>query len=86
MHSGEIVKAALKSQHITQVALARAIGRDQSLISRYLKGDIEVSGDTARAIARELNINSDVLCEQLQRDKHKSAMEKIDLKYGDPVD
>lgn len=86
MHSGEMVKSALTNQNMSQVALARSIGRDQSLISRYLKGDIEVSGDTARAIARELNINSEVLCEQLQRDKHKRAMEKIDLKYGDLVD
>lgn len=82
MHSGDIVKNALGSLNMSQVALARAIGRDQSLISRYIKGSIEVSADTAMAIARVLNINFDVLHEQLQKDKFNRAMEKLNLKYN----
>jgi plasmid maintenance system antidote protein VapI len=82
MHSGEIVKSALKAQDMSQVALAQAIGRDQSLISRYVKGTIEVSADSAMDIARVLNINFDVLHEQLQKDKFDRAMEKIKLKYN----
>ena len=83
MHSGKIVKDALDSQNMAQVTLARKIGRDQSLISRYVKGDIEVSWSTAIAIARALNINSEVLNHQLQKDKFNRAMEKLSLKYGE---
>lgn len=83
MHSGEMVKSALRRQNMSQVALARATGRDQSLISRYVNGTIEVSADTAMAIARTLNINFDVLHEQLQRDKFNRAMEKIRLKFNE---
>jgi len=82
MHSGEIVKSALKSQNMSQVALALAIGRDQSLISRYVNGTMEVSADTAIVIARVLNINFDVLYAQLQKDKFNRATEKLNLKYS----
>jgi len=82
MHSGEIVKSALESQNMSQVALALAIGRDQSLISRYVKGTMEVSADTAMDIARVLNINFDVLHAQLQKDKFSRATEKLNLKYN----
>lgn len=83
MHSGAMVKKALRSQNMSQVALARAIGRDQSLISRYVKGTIEVSVDTVIDIAQVLNMNFDVLYGQLRKDKFNRSMEKLKFKYGE---
>jgi SOS-response transcriptional repressor LexA len=68
-HSGEMVKDALKDKGMTQIELGRRIGRDQTLISRYLSGQIEISEETARAIAEELEIDFQKLRRQLQLDK-----------------
>ena len=48
-HSGEMVKATLRAKGMTQVELAKRIGRDQTLISRYVSGQIEVSDETGLA-------------------------------------
>ena len=68
-HSGEIVKAAMKKKDTTQVELARKIGKDQTLISKYLAGRTEISVEVARSMAEVLEIDFEELRRQLKRDK-----------------
>ncbi len=77
MHSGQIVKAAMNATGITQVELARRIGRDQTLISRYVNGQIEISVEAARSIAEVLRMNVNKFQEQLQRDKLARRIERL---------
>jgi len=86
MHSGEIVKEALRNKGMTQVELARRIGRDQSLVSRYVQGQIEVASKTARSIAEELDIDAEGLLEQLKRDRFHRASEKLRVKFKEVID
>jgi len=76
-HSGEMVKAAMKAKGVTQVELAREIGRDQTLISRYLSGQIEISVEAARSIAEVLEIDFEGLRRQLQLDKLNRRVERL---------
>ena len=48
--AGEMVKSALKEKDMTQQGLAEKIGRDQTLISRFISG-VPIADTTARAIA-----------------------------------
>ncbi len=85
-HSGEMVKAAIKSENMTQAELARKIGRDQTLISRYLSGQIEVSDKAARSIAEALEIDFEELHRQLQRDRLVRRREKFEAEFKDVFD
>ena len=86
MHSGEIVKEALRAKRTTQVDLSRRIGRDQSLVSRYVNGQFEVASSTARSIAGELDIDTEELLKQLERDRFHRALEKLNMQFKDVVD
>ena len=85
-HSGEMVKAAMKTKRMTQTELARRIGRDQTLISRYLAGQIEVSEEAARSIAKELDIDFEELRRQLQADKLAHQMERLRAAYREVLE
>jgi len=76
-HSGEMVKAAMKTKGTTQIELAKEIGRDQTLISRYLSGQIEISVEAARSIAEVLEIDFQELRRQLQLDKLNRRVERL---------
>jgi SOS-response transcriptional repressor LexA len=82
-HSGEIVKAAMKKKKMTQVELARRIGRDQTLISKYLSGHIEISDKAARAIAKVLDMDFERLHHQLQRDRLGRKREHLMVEFGE---
>ena len=82
-HSGEMVKAVLKDRGMTQVELARRIGRDQTLISRYLNGQIEISDKAARGIAEALEIDFDLLRRQLDRDRLERRKEHMKAEFRD---
>ena len=85
-HSGEMVKAAIRAKGITQAELARKIGRDQTLISRYLSGQIEVSDKAARPIAEALDMNFEELLRQLQRDRLTRRKEKYEAEFKEVLD
>ena len=85
-HSGEMVKAALRSREMTQVELASSIGRDQTLISRYLSGQIEISDKAARAIADVLEIDFEELHHQLQRDRLERKMKRLGAEFKEVLD
>ena len=80
-HSGEMVKTALRDKGMTQVELARRIGRDQTLISRYLSGQIEISVEAARSIAEVLGIDFEELRRQLQIDKYNRQVERLEAGF-----
>lgn len=80
-HSGEIIKEAIKTRGMTQTELARLIGRNQTLISRYLAGQIEISDAAARSIARVLGLDFEEIRHQLQRDRLERRKEKIGAEF-----
>ncbi len=84
-HSGEMVKAAMNEKGMTQNELARRIGKDQTLISRYLSGQIEISLEAAISIAEVLDIDFQELRHQLQRDKLERRKEKLEAQFKDLV-
>jgi len=85
-HSGEMVKAAIRTKGITQAELARRIGRDQTLISRYLSGQIPVSDKAARSIAEALDLDFEELHRQLQRDRLARRKEKYEAEFKEVLD
>jgi SOS-response transcriptional repressor LexA len=78
--AGEMVKSALKEKDMTQQGLAEKIGRDQTLISRFISG-VPIADTTARAIAEILNLDADELVNQIQRDKLDKKMGKLKAQY-----
>ena len=66
--AGDMVKEALRANGMTQIELAEKIGKDQTLISRFISGQ-PVSDTTARSIAEVLNIDLDEFVRQLQVDR-----------------
>jgi plasmid maintenance system antidote protein VapI len=79
-HAGEIVGSALKEKEMTQQQLAEKIGRDQTLISRFISG-VPIADTTARAIAKILDLDADELVYQIQRDKLDKKMNKLKTQY-----
>lgn len=78
--AGEMVKSALKDKDMTQQGLAEKIGRDQTLISRFISG-VPIADTTARAIAEILDLDADELVHQIQRDKLDKKMGKLKAQY-----
>lgn len=78
--AGEIVKSALKEKGMTQQVLAEKIGRDQTLISRFISG-VPIADTTARAIADILDLDADELVHQIQRDKLDKKVVKLKAQY-----
>ena len=85
-HSGEMVKQALKDKGMKQAELASRIGRDQTLVSRYFSGGIEVSDQAARAMAEVLDMDFEKLHRQLQKDRLKRRREKMGAAFKDVID
>lgn len=79
-HAGEMVGSALKEKGMTQQQLAEKIGRDQTLISRFISG-VPIADTTARAIAEILDLDADELVYQIQRDKLDKKVEKLKTQY-----
>ena len=79
-HAGEMVGSALKEKGMTQQQLAEKIGRDQTLISRFISG-VPIADTTARAIAEILDLDADELVHQIQRDKLDKKVEKLKTQY-----
>lgn len=84
-HSGEIVKKALADKNMTQSELARKIGKDQTLISRFITGQ-PISDTTARAIAEALDLDFEELRVHLQRDRFELQREKFGTKFKEVID
>ena len=84
-HSGAMVKEAMKAKGMKQVELARKIGRDQTLISRYLSGQIEISDKAARSIAEVLEMDFEKLHLQLQYDRLERRMENMRMEFKDVI-
>ncbi|MBD3181665.1 helix-turn-helix domain-containing protein [Candidatus Poribacteria bacterium] len=85
-HSGEIIKKALNEKDMTQTELANRIGRNQTLISRYILGQIEISDKAARAIADVLDLDFEELSNLLQRDRLRRQQEKLNAEFKDIID
>jgi SOS-response transcriptional repressor LexA len=85
-HSGEMIKTAMRKKKITQVELARRIGRDQTLISKYLSGHIEISDKAARAMARVLDMDFETLHHQLQRDRLRRKQEHLMVEFKEVLE
>lgn len=81
MRSGLMVKAALEDKGMTQVELARRLGKGQALISKYLSGKIEVSDTVGHRIAEMLDIDSEEFITQLQCDKFKRLLFKLGMQF-----
>jgi SOS-response transcriptional repressor LexA len=84
-HSGELVKAAMKDKGMTQVELASRIGKDQTLISRYVSGKIEISVEVARSIAEALELDFEELRQQLKRDKLERRREHLRAEFKEII-
>lgn len=83
--AGEMVKSALKEKGLTQQELAEKIGRDQTLISRFISG-VPIADTTARAIAEILDLDADELVHQIQRDKLDKKVVKLKAQYKPVID
>ena len=83
--AGEMVKSALKEKGMTQQELAEKIGRDQTLISRFISG-VPIADTTARAIAEILDLDADELVHQIQRDKLDKKLDKLKAQYKPIID
>ncbi len=82
-HSGLLIKKTLKSVGMTQAILAAKIGKDQSLISRYLNGYIEISNQTARNITKVLHIDFAIFCRKLELDRYIRQQAKLEAEFED---
>ena len=78
--AGEMVKNAMKEKGMTQQELASKIGRDQTLISRFISG-VPIADDTARAMAEVLDLDDEELLRLLQRDKYERQVEKLKTQF-----
>jgi len=78
--AGEMVKNAMKEKGMTQQELASKIGRDQTLISRFISG-VPIADDTARAMAEVLDLDEEELLRLLQRDKYERQVEKLNTQF-----
>lgn len=85
-HAGEMVKAVMTAKDMTQTELARRIGKNQTLISRFLSGQAGISTDAARAIAGVLDLDFEELRHQLQRDKLERRKEHMKAEFREVLD
>ena len=85
-HAGEMVKAVMTAKDMTQTELARRIGKNQTLISRFLSGQSGISSDVARAIAGVLALDFEELRHQLQRDKLERRKEHMKAEFREVLD
>lgn len=85
-HAGEMVKAVMTAKYMTQTELARRIGKNQTLISRFLSGQAGISTDAARAIAGVLELDFEELRHQLQRDKLERRKEHMKAEFREVLD
>jgi len=85
-HAGEMVKVVMTAKNMTQTQLARRIGKNQTLISRFLSGQAGISTDAARAIARVLDMDFEELRHQLQRDKLERRKEHMKAEFREVLD
>lgn len=83
--AGEMVKNAMKEKGMTQQELAVKIGKDQTLISRFISG-VPIADDTARAMAEILDLNADELLKLLQREKYERQMDKLKTQFKPVAD
>ena len=85
-HAGDTVKTAMKAMNMTQTELARRIGKDQTLISRFLSGQVSISTEAAYSIAEVLDLNFAELRNQLQRDKLERRKEHMKVEFKEVID
>ena len=76
----------MKDKGMTQVELASKIGKDQTLISRYVSGKIEISVEVARSIAEALELDFEELRQQLKRDKLERRKANLRAEFKDIID
>ncbi len=81
MHSGKMIKEALVTSKGTQLSLATAVGCDQSLISRFFSGSIEVSADLLTRMAEHLGMEVIEVLKQLKWDKFTRGIAKLEARY-----
>lgn len=82
--AGEMVKKALKERGLTQSQLAERIGKDQTLISRFISG-VPISESTAISIARVLGLNVNDFLIQLRYDKLERKRKQLKTQFRDIV-
>jgi transcriptional regulator with XRE-family HTH domain len=80
--TGKRVQKVMKARGMTQSALAKAIGKDQTLISRFFSGDIEVSDTVALYICRELGMGLGDVLESLHYDRLMRRQAKLDTEFN----
>lgn len=68
--SGGDIRAAREKRRLTQLALARKLGRDQSDVSHWERGTRTPNADRLREIADALNVTMDSLWPKTQP-KHR---------------
>lgn len=71
----------MEKRGLKQTDLAAKIGRDQTLISRYLTGQIEISDTAARSMAEVLNIDFEEMRRQLQRDRFERRKKNLTAEF-----
>lgn len=80
-----MVRKALKEKEMTQLELARKIGKDQTLISRFLSGQ-PVSDATIRSISKVLGLDFEELRLQNQRDRLEHQKRSLVNKFSEVLD
>ena len=54
----EVLKELMEERNMTQTRLAEFLGIDNSLVTKILKGEREITVDIARALARQFNVDA----------------------------
>ena len=85
-HAGDMVKKVMRDIGMTQVELSRRIGRDQTLISRFLSGKVRISETAARSMAEVLDMDFEELRIQMQKDKLEHQLDRLKAEHKNMFD
>ena len=69
LHPGEMLREELDAREMTQVALAKAMGRSPRLVNEIVRGRRSITAETALALEEALGISANIwLGQQSQYD------------------
>ena len=60
LHPGEMLREELEAREMTQVALARVMGRSPRLVNEIVRGRRSITADTALGLEEALGISANI--------------------------
>ena len=76
MHSGSIIKKAMEDKRISQGHLSRLSGVDQALISKYIRGLMELSDKAVESLLKALEMDPVDVMSELIQDRYRRKLRK----------